>query len=195
MQSFLFFKLKDILSSCKVPFLHLENVVSSCKVCYFFGTYIATQPVLSDLPCGTHFYPSSRMYVNYMQLTNKMNTHSFFYLNINQLDALNFYNELISSLYMFRAHVLIVRRSKLYYTASGIITRIGGRPVHRLRKDWIQWMNVRTEGCNSLRSGNSSILPALNFQPAATREPDGLCGNQHYRRELLIMGIMVPETC
>jgi hypothetical protein len=28
--------------------------------------------------------------------------------------------------------VLIVRRSELYYTASGIITPIGGRPVHRL---------------------------------------------------------------
>ena len=36
---------------------------------------------------------------------------------------------------MFRAHVLIVRRSKLYYTASGIIIPIGGRPVHRLRED------------------------------------------------------------
>jgi len=46
-----------------------------------------------------------------------------------------------------------------------------------------------------LRSGHSSILPALNFQSAATREPDGLCGNQRYRRELLMMGIMVPETC
>ena len=32
---------------------------------------------------------------------------------------------------MFRAHMLIVRRSKLYYTGSGIITPIGGRPVHR----------------------------------------------------------------
>ena len=31
---------------------------------------------------------------------------------------------------MFRAHVLIVRRPKLYYTVSGIITTIGGRPVH-----------------------------------------------------------------
>ena len=30
----------------------------------------------------------------------------------------------------FEHHVLIVRRSKLYYTASGIITPIGGRPVH-----------------------------------------------------------------
>ena len=26
--------------------------------------------------------------------------------------------------------VLIVRRSKLYYTASGIVTPVGGRPVH-----------------------------------------------------------------
>jgi len=31
----------------------------------------------------------------------------------------------ISCLYMFRAHVLIIRRSKLHYTASGIITPIG----------------------------------------------------------------------
>jgi len=27
--------------------------------------------------------------------------------------------------------VLIIRSSKLYYTASGIITPVGGRPVHR----------------------------------------------------------------
>jgi len=32
---------------------------------------------------------------------------------------------------MFRAHVLIIRRSKLHYAASGIITPIGGRLVHR----------------------------------------------------------------
>jgi len=31
----------------------------------------------------------------------------------------------ISCLYMFRAHVLIIRRSKLHYTASGIIKTIG----------------------------------------------------------------------
>ena len=35
----------------------------------------------------------------------------------------------------------------------------------------------------------------FNLQPAATREPDGLSGNQRYRRELLMMGIMVPVTC
>ena len=31
--------------------------------------------------------------------------------------------------------VLIIRRSKFYYTASGIITPVGGRPVHRLRAE------------------------------------------------------------
>ena len=61
-------------------------------------------------------------------------TYYSVYLNINQLDALNFYNEFISCFYMFRAHVLIIRRSKLYYTTSGIITPTGGRPVHRLRE-------------------------------------------------------------
>jgi len=40
---------------------------------------------------------------------------------INQLDAQNlFHSKFISFLYMFRAHVLIIRRSKLHYTASGI---------------------------------------------------------------------------
>jgi len=42
-----------------------------------------------------------------------------------------YYNKFISYLYMFRAHVLIIRRSKLHYTASGIITPIGVM-IHRL---------------------------------------------------------------
>ena len=42
-----------------------------------------------------------------------------------------FYSKYISCLYMFRAHVLIIRRSKLRYTAAGIITPIGGSLVHR----------------------------------------------------------------
>ena len=37
----------------------------------------------------------------------------YLFININQLDALNFYNKFISCLYMFRAHVLIVRRAKI----------------------------------------------------------------------------------
>jgi len=31
--------------------------------------------------------------------------------------------------------MLIIRRSKLYYTASGITTPVGGRPVYRSRGD------------------------------------------------------------
>jgi len=45
-----------------------------------------------------------------------------------------FYNKFISSLYMFQAHVLIIRRSKLHYTDSGIITPIGGRLVQLFTK-------------------------------------------------------------
>jgi len=58
---------------------------------------------------------------------------SIFISVINQLDGnfFLFYNKFILCLYMFRAHVLIIRRSKLHYTASGIITPIGGRLVHQ----------------------------------------------------------------
>ena len=38
----------------------------------------------------------------------------------------------------FEHHVLIVRRSELYCTASGIITPIGGRPVHSLREEFVK---------------------------------------------------------
>jgi len=33
---------------------------------------------------------------------------------------------------MFRVHVLIISRSKLYYTSSGIITPVGGRPYTKM---------------------------------------------------------------
>ena len=56
---------------------------------------------------------------------------------------------------MFRAHVLIIRRSNLYYTASGIITPIGGRLVHGLREDCILSQPVHetaTYRCDDTRS-------------------------------------------
>jgi hypothetical protein len=40
-----------------------------------------------------------------------------------------------------------------------------------------------------------SNLTAPNLQPTANQEPNDQCGNQHYSRELLMMGIVVPETC
>ena len=45
---------------------------------------------------------------------------------------------------MFRAHVLIVRRVKLYYIVSGIITPVGGRPVHCVKSfEWfLEWWSI-----------------------------------------------------
>ena len=53
----------------------------------------------------------------------------------NQLDAQNvfFRISLFHASTCFEHHVLIIKRSKLYYTASGIVTPVGGRPVQRLR--------------------------------------------------------------
>jgi len=60
---------------------------------------------------------------------------------------------------MFRAHVLIIRRSKLHYTASGIITsRIGGRLVHRLREDWLT-MNAALEGVSGQQHAPAALYP------------------------------------
>ena len=44
-----------------------------------------------------------------------------------------FYNKFAST--CFEHYVLIIRRSKLYYTASGIIAPVGGSSVHRLREE------------------------------------------------------------
>jgi len=54
-----------------------------------------------------------------------------------------FCSKFISCLYMFRAHVTIIRRSKLHYTASGIIKPIGGCLVHETATYWCD----DTRGC------------------------------------------------
>jgi hypothetical protein len=51
----------------------------------------------------------------------------------NLMEKICFTVSFISCLYMFRAHMLIIRRSTLHYTASGTITRIGGRLVPPIR--------------------------------------------------------------
>ena len=45
------------------------------------------------------------------------------------------------------------------------------------------------------QAGVVSGLQAPNLQPTANQERNYQCGNQHYSRELLMMGIVVPETC
>ena len=52
------------------------------------------------------------------------NTHLSQY-STNLMNKICFKISFISCLYMFRAHVLIIRRSKLHYTASVIIIPIG----------------------------------------------------------------------
>ena len=47
-------------------------------------------------------------------------------------------------LHVSNTAVLIIRRSKLYYTASVIVTPAGGRPVHRLIEDSISSINLCT---------------------------------------------------
>jgi len=46
-----------------------------------------------------------------------------------------FYNKFIKRLYMFRVLCAHHQEVKIVYTASGIITPVGGRPVHRLREE------------------------------------------------------------
>jgi len=53
------------------------------------------------------------------------NSVRLFIIVINQLDA-----HIFLFLYMFRAPCAHHQEVKLYYTASGIITHIGGSPVH-----------------------------------------------------------------
>ena len=63
---------------------------------------------------------------------------------------------------MFQAHVLIVRRPKLYNTTFGIITPIRGRPVHRLREDPILSQSVHgmaTYRCDDTRDCNTQFCP------------------------------------
>ena len=43
--------------------------------------------------------------------------------------------------------------------------------------------------------GHYSGLTAPNLQQTANQERNDQCGNQHHIRELLMMGIVKPETC
>ena len=47
----------------------------------------------------------------------------------------------------------------------------------------------------SLQPGHYSSLTAPNLQPTVNQEGNDQCGNQHYSRELLMIGIVMPETC
>ena len=48
-----------------------------------------------------------------------------------------------------------------------------------------------------MRLGWSSVRAAARtlLQPTATQERNDQCDNQHHSHELLMMGIVMPETC
>jgi len=49
--------------------------------------------------------------------------------------------------------------------------------------------------CFSLQPGHYSILTAPNLQPTANQDRNDQFGNQRHSSELLVMGIVMPETC
>jgi len=60
------------------------------------------------------------------------------------------------------------------------------------------WSSVRAAGSNlslSLQSGHHSSLTAPQLQHTANQERNDQCGKQHHSHEVLIMGIVMLETC
>jgi len=65
-------------------------------------------------------------------------------------------------------------------------------PIIRTSRLWC-WLPHWS--CFSLQPRHYSSLTAPNLQPTANQERNDQCGNQHHSRELLMMGIVMPETC
>jgi len=118
---------KDVLLEKDFPY---DNVLTTEKLFLIFGNNLWKTEV--NMNC---IYRCNSYRTNFAVL---LTVHlSIFNSVINQLDAQNFCFtiSLFHASTCFEHHVLISRRSKLYYTASGIITPIGGRLVHKLRED------------------------------------------------------------
>jgi len=56
-------------------------------------------------------------------------------------------------------------------------------------------VQLSTELFFSLQPGYYSSVTAPNLQPTANQERNDQCGNQHHSHELLMMVIVMPETC
>jgi len=64
---------------------------------------------------------------------------------------------------------------------------------------WYIWrlkdIKCYIQSCFSLPAGHHSSLTVPNLQPTTNQERNDQCGNQHYSREIPMIGIVVPETC
>jgi len=58
----------------------------------------------------------------------------------------------------------------------------------------LSWSSVRVAGF-SLQPGHYSRITAPYLQHTANKERHDQCGNQHHSRKLLMMGIVMFETC
>ena len=97
------------------------------KICSETNQISKHQPPCRTAQCNIKYVSPVRTKYNLLFYSDVLLTvHLSIFISVfNQLDAQNlFHNKFISCLYMFRAHVLIIRKSKLHYTASGI-TPIG----------------------------------------------------------------------
>jgi len=56
-------------------------------------------------------------------------------------------------------------------------------------------LQAKTQLYLSLQPGHYSSLAAPNLQNTANQERNDQCGNQRHSRKLLMMGIVMPETC
>ena len=56
------------------------------------------------------------------------------------------------------------------------------------------WSSFRAAGL-SLQPGHYSSLTAPNLRHTANQERNDHCGKQHHSRELLMMDIVMLETC
>jgi len=94
-------------------------------------------------------------------------------LVINKLDAKKscFIISLLYAYTCFEDYVLIIRRSKLYYIASGIITLVGGRPVHRLRGDCCPQVERGLQSTGWERTAVHRLRE--DWSPLSTCAPDG----------------------
>jgi len=54
---------------------------------------------------------------------------------------------------------------------------------------------ARLQSCFSLQPVQRSSLTAPNLHPTTNQERNDQCGNEHHSCELLMMDIVVPETC
>jgi len=84
--------------------------------------------------------------------------------------------------------VFIIRRSTFYYMASGIITPVGGRPVHRLREDCARdghlqepLLSQPVHGTATYR--NQSSLNLCTGRPPTGTSPLSTCARDGHLQE------------